>query len=40
MTREERYHPFSLEINKYEETERYKRFNVSYVETKFVSIGD
>ena len=40
LTREETYQPFTLEINKYEETERYKRLNVSYVETKFVSIGD
>ena len=40
LTREETYLPFSLEINKYEETERYKRFNISYVESKFVSIGD
>ena len=40
LTKDETYQPFTLEINKYEESERYKRFNVSYVESKFVSIGD
>jgi hypothetical protein len=40
MTRDESYQPFTIEINKYQETERYKRFNVSYIDTKFISIGD
>ena len=39
-TMDEQYKPFTIEINKYEETERYKRFNVSYIESKFMSIGD
>ena len=39
-TTDEQYKPFTIEINKYEETERYKRFNVSYIESKFISIGD
>ena len=40
FSKEKLYIPFNITTNQYVETERYKRINVSYIETKFISIRD